>query len=219
MAEQQKVSLSLDSNRDKKIFKELVAQNPNSLVAPATIRTEVLLKKGQQGYSFSLIEDTGSSITEKKLARTDRFKVTELGMFIFVRNPSMIGHEVLHTYPNSVAFAAIENALNPLHLEALYNGFWSYTVDQVVFITGRDLKKFRYVSETQQTDANNKSSLDDMAGFCEIEPQFLIDANKKNLFEISVPFSSDHLIAGDDTHKVYVAFIFRGFLISPLGKK
>ncbi|NOU19415.1 MAG: hypothetical protein HOO91_17805 [Bacteroidales bacterium] len=209
------VHMYLSNSTDRQVFDRLKKQYPNMLIAPSSLRSEQILEKGKQSYNFPIEESAGNiSKTEKRLARNDRFVITSIGMFLLQRDPLIIGHEVLQTYPNATAFTPIVDLLNPLHLETIYNGKWFFTVDQLQIITGRDLLEFRYVGDTQQTAADNKSSMDKDSGFVGMEPQITLDGDKKTSFDIYVPFDSSHLIVGDATHKTHIAFIFRGFLIS-----
>lgn len=190
------------------------AKADGKIATPGHIRIEKLLKAGQNRYTLSVVRDSNSdSVTEKKLDRNDKFTITEIGVFLFKRTAATAGIEVLQTYPNATVFPAGGSgatALNPAHLEVLYNGSLSLSVGQTRFIESLDLNRFRKVPQLIQSGTNANSQREEKDGFIKMTPQITIDGDVKTSFEIEVPAVASLELSND----VYFALIARGFQIT-----
>ena len=158
----------MNSTRHRQIFNALVKKYGKDMVpSPGFLRVEQILSNNKGSYRFPIDTNSGQSQTELKLDRNDLFVVTDLAFYLLKEVSAMPGLNVLQTYPNETEFAAVVGppAFTPGHLEAIYNGRFSLKIATKVNIEAMSMHAFRYVPETQQSGATNKSeySLDKAA--------------------------------------------------------
>ena len=222
----------VSTDRHKGIFQKAQQEyaKDGKIVVPGYLRIEQKIVNGKTKYDFAITRDSNSdSPTELKLDRNDLFKVTDVGLFLMRRDSTLIGHEVLQTYANYIAFPPVGSpfTFNPTHLESFYNGKLSLVVGQTKWIEGLDTRRFRYVGAQQEsltTDGNTpptiinfiqQSSGDEKSGFIEMTPQITLDGNQKNQLSIEAPIASGHIVANTAANtNNYLVVVFRGLLIT-----
>lgn len=143
-------------NRDRQIYNSLVKKYPGQIISPDYLRIEQDLTNTKGSYVFPIETTSGQGLLERKLDRNDIFVITSLGIFLLAEVDTTPGAGVLQTYPNQTVFPAAAG-FNPDHLEAIYNGKLSLKVQSKMNIEGMSMLHFRYVPETQQSAAGNKS--------------------------------------------------------------
>lgn len=143
-------------NRDRQIYNTLLKKYPGQIISPDFLRIEQELKNTTGSYVFPIETTSGQGIMERKLDRNDLFVVTGLMIALLAEADATPGAGVLQTYPNQIVFPAAAG-FNPDHLEAIYNGKLSLKIQSKVNIEGMSMQHFRYVPETQQSAATNKS--------------------------------------------------------------
>jgi hypothetical protein len=152
----------MNANRHRQIFNALVKKyGSDSNPSPGFLRVEQELKNSTGTYRFAIDTQSGGQATELKLDRNDLFVVTDLAFYLLREDATKLGAQVLQTYPNETEFAAVAGppAFTPGHLEAIYNGKFSLKIQSKVNIEAMSMHHFRYVPETQQSAATNKSML------------------------------------------------------------
>lgn len=150
----------MNSARHRQIFNALVKKyGQDAVPSPGFLRVEQELKNSSGVYRFPIDTQSGSGVTELKLDRNDLFVVTDLAFYLLREDATKLGASVLQTYPNETEFAAVVGppAFTPGHLEAIYNGKFSLKIQSKVNIEAMSMHHFRYVPETQQSAATNKS--------------------------------------------------------------
>ena len=123
------------------------------------LRIENRLVNIKATYNFPILL-TGSEVeTEVKLDKNDLFVCTRLAMFIYERDNSTKngGTQPLQTYPNASYFTAGTNFVVK-DLETVYNGSLSFKKGTTVIGERFSTRPFRFVGDTQQSSATNKSN-------------------------------------------------------------
>ena len=147
----------MNANRHRQIFNALVKKyGADAVPSPGFLRVEQELKNSTGTYRFPIDTQSGAQATEQKLDRNDLFVVTDLAFYLLMEDSTKLGLAIPQTYPNEVAFAAVAG-FTPGHLEAIYNGKFSLKIQSKVNIEAMSMHHFRYVPETQQSAAANKS--------------------------------------------------------------
>jgi hypothetical protein len=147
----------MNANRHRQIFNALVKKyGADAVPSPGFLRVEQELKNSTGTYRFPIDTQSGSQPTELKLDRNDLFVVTDLAIYLLSEDGTKLGLAVPQTYPNEQVFTAAAG-FTPGHLEAIYNGKYSLKIQSKVNIEAMSMHHFRYVPETQQSGAANKS--------------------------------------------------------------
>ena len=92
----------ISNDRKKAIFNKAVSDHAkdNKIVYPGFLRMEAKITNGKTTYDFVIGRQANTdSPTENKLDYNDKFIVSELGFFLMARNKTLVGGEVLHTFP------------------------------------------------------------------------------------------------------------------------
>lgn len=198
-----------------KIYQELKQAYPGSKITPSTLRVERPITNGNQTYQFRFSQDSNSdTLTERKMAISDKFRVVEIGMFLINRLTTSIYTEVLQTYPNIFVFPDVSSTFYGIHLEVFYNGYLGLKVDQDVVIEELDTFRFRKAGALQQSSATTKSSMIDKEGFISDIPSITLDGSKQNVLEIKAPITDIHLVKHPTTNYTHMLVVIaRGFRI------
>lgn len=186
------------------------------------LRLESAVLGTQSEITFNVLNNEGTvNETEQRLALTDTFTVTELGIFLMkVTTAGTNRSGVLHTFPNANVFTGSGESAN---LQNIYNGYFKATVNGVQYIPKMDMLRFYRVGAAQKTvgtstyDATNNTSNKYLEstwdnpnyGFYPLTPQLNLSGAWKNSLAITCPASV--AMAGTSSSN-YVVLILRGFL-------
>lgn len=141
-----------DINRDRYIAVNNKAMSIGKFAEPSKIRIEMDLKNGVGNYQFNIKKTDINNQREVSLDRNDVFVVSRWGVFPVVQSTTNPGTEVLASFP------LINDGVNPsvhpvgftnAHIEALYNGTLSWSVDNTVMLSSYPMESFRKVPEQQ----------------------------------------------------------------------
>ena len=154
-------------NFDKEMaaLKSRLGASYRGVMSEGTLRAEVDLVDATGAYAFDFRSAKGiKQLTETLLKENDLFRVLGLRFNLAVRKATVPTAYVPQSFPNKFVFAT-ETADAPAgtfdadHLEAIYNaGSIQYKKGDTVFLPSLALRDSRFVSQTQQTTAANKSS-------------------------------------------------------------
>lgn len=222
----------VSNDHERGIYQKTVDEHKanGKMVIPGFLRIEQKIVNGKTIYTYPITRDSNSdTITELKLDRNDAFKVTHLGFFLMKRVNTLIGHEVLQTYPNYIRFPQNGSPISfdPTHLDAFYNGKLGLSVGQTKWIEAMDTRRFRIVPQAQEsftTNGNTPPSLisyvahseqEEKTGFIDMTPQITLDGNEKNSLFVEAPIQAGHLVANTVANTDnFLVIIMRGLLIT-----
>jgi len=204
---------------------------PGVVAGQGTIVAAVAL--GNTGVvSFNPLAAAGNNelAIERRLPISDTFAITHMGFFLGkvtgTVTDAKLAKMVKQTYPNTSVFSATNDAAN---LEAIYNGFLTIGVNQVNYIDGLDMQRFRTVPTSQQgtttaayvkggpADAEFTIAASgygqDVSTFGPLTPAFYINGKDNLKFSIELPEATD-LNVDTGTTENYAIFVLRGYKIA-----
>lgn len=174
---------------------------------------------GTQGtVDFNLLTNQGTvNTTEKRLAITDNFIITEVGFFIYkVASGSTSQVNTLNTFPNSLVYTGSGEAANLMNL---YNGSLFINIDGRTILESWDLMRHYRVGNAQKTvltaasgtgNAWDASTWDSASyGYFPVTPQITLFGSSKNVIRLNLPASV--AMAGTSSSN-YATLVLRGFL-------
>jgi hypothetical protein len=210
---------AMTNDRQREILRSTSDKYPKTegwIVTPGFLRIEQAISNGKPVYKFSCQKDSNSdSVTEVKLDRNDKFKVSHIGLFLMKRLSTLTGIEVLQTYPNPTAIPDDSTNFLSAHLESFYNGSISIQVGQTVYIEKMDTRRFRCIEENVESASITKSSGRENSGFVELTPQFELDGDGKTIISLEAPVHASAKVANTVTNTTnYLVLMVRGFLIT-----
>jgi len=205
---------------------------PGVVAGQGTIVAAVAL--GNTGVvSFNPLAAAGNNelAIERRLPISDTFAITHMGFFLGkvtgTVTDAKLAKMVKQTYPNSSVFSAANDAAN---LEAIYNGFLTIGVNQVNYIDGLDMQRFRTVPTSQQ--GTTTTQIVDVAGtgletttqaasgygqdvstFGPLTPAFYINGKDNLKFSVELPEATDLNVDTGNTEN-YAIFVLRGYKIA-----
>lgn len=213
------MSKNLTQQGQRMVFDNAVASMKRANLSPgkagltqSSLRFEAPLATNQATYTLdTLVNETlnPAYVTQQKLNLQDAFVISEIGIFIGVANSSAVTETVVkqYTYPSPTVFGAAP----ALALYGVYNGNMSLTVAQRTILPVWDVQRHLYVPQTQLTAAVN-SPVDeiDMScdGFYPVEPNIILQGNKKNVLQISLGAAPANVLANSR-----IVIICRGILV------
>lgn len=182
--------------------------------APHFLRAEQVITNDKSSYLFNFKTTNDDLRTESKLDPNDLFITTGLGFFIEREAVGFEGAGVLASYPGMIS-STDNTKFNPLHLEALYNGYFQITTGQTVTIEKLPALLFRNVPQQE----GGQFKLEDLlyAGGEDI----LFDGGKTQQVKLEVPTFANILVASEDATKYrnkVVLFAF-GYILKGAGYK
>lgn len=146
-----------------KLVTSLRAEFPGLVISKSKLRAEVkaVAQKGTLNFNFKA-NKPGPSETELPylLADNDKF-VTQFYKFGMAERNTATGiYSVIQRYPNPIVFAdGAGGAMNLEHLEFVWaHGYLQLKKGDQVYIPSLPLDESRFVGQTQQTAATNKTS-------------------------------------------------------------
>ena len=154
----------------------------NGIVSESYLRAEVETVDGTGIYPFDFRASKGSKRPQERLLNeNDLFRVTAIRLFLLSSLTANKGICVPQTYPNSTVFDDETND-SPAgtfvtdHLEAVYNaGYLTYKKGDTTYLPALSLRDARFVAQTQQSSATNRSSTE------QVSPGAIILAQPFNL--------------------------------------
>lgn len=209
---------------NRQVFKAMKKSFPKGTVISAhQLRVEAPISNNANTYELKILEDTQAGIkTEIRLNKNDMMYVTGIGLALYnrkaINDPSASTEtiEPLQTYPNQTYFAA--SVLHvPGHLEVFYKGDLSLKIGNTVFIPKLSTDKFKYVPQTQQSAATNKSQYTNDDLIKELASHYRIKGTDQIEFNLNVKTIAGLLAAADTTTSPNtenrVVLLLDGFLV------
>lgn len=144
--------------------KQKLGSSYKGVVSESFLRAETNTIDGTGYYPFDFRASKGSKeVTEKLLNDNDLFRVLGIRFFLINRLTSNPVIAVPQTYPNHTVFdSELDDSpagtFDPTHLEAFYNGFITYKKGDTTYLPALSLRDARFVAQTQQSAATNRSS-------------------------------------------------------------
>lgn len=188
------------------------------IITPGYLRSEqVLGTQNQVGFPILVNEGTAPRSTERRLAISDAFVITDLGIRIGRLTGATTevtpGPIQLESFVNPAIFTvAGERAA----LNTFYNGALSVKVGSITYIEALDMLRFQYVGTAQRGmtlftastyGASTQHGLSDLA---DIVPTIMFSGQEKNIVQVTLPESAA-MGAVSPASNVAV-FYARGFL-------
>lgn len=147
---------------------KLKVEYPNLIITPSALRSERILTNNTSNYKFELLVQGQPTGTEVRIDQNDVFFATHIGVKIARIDTTKSSAAVLQTYPNETVFPASAGFV-PSDLEAIYNSQLSVKIGTQEFIPNLPTSLCRYVPQTQQSAAGNKSQIQSLDGMVEVE--------------------------------------------------
>lgn len=198
-----------------------------TIVTPSYLRFEKSIEGSFTTISFDVLANQGTpTVTERRLALTDKFVVTSLGFWLLksdataasvpVSTSAQIANAVPYSYPNSTAFSLSGQAAN---LQSLYNSYMSLRINTTVYIDSLPMMNFQRIATSQQVTAaanQNGISRDEWqsAGFgtVAIEPTVTFNGAAKIDLAINMPTSVALGGSGSHAYQTTACVIAYGYL-------
>lgn len=198
----------------------------NTVVALHSLRADVDLIDGNGTYDFDFRKAKGNQkATEILLNENDAFVAVGVRFGLAVRDTTLECVHVVQSYPNKIIFedettATPSGTFNPDHLEAIYNaGFLSYKKGDTTWIPRLSLDNSRFVGQTQQSSAANKSSTEFFeSGVQPLEQPLKFQGTDLGELKLNIPAASllklQYTTAAHSGKKVIAVCKLFGVLIS-----
>lgn len=146
-------------------IKAQLGKGYKGVISQSFLRAEEPTVDGEGNYSFNFrTAKGGGTTTERLLKENDAFIAMGARFFIAIRDSAVPSAFVKQYYPNAFIFEdeaalAAPGTFRTEHLEALYNaGTLNYFKGDTTYLPAMSLTDFRFVGQTQQTSATNKTS-------------------------------------------------------------
>ncbi|MCX7901198.1 MAG: hypothetical protein N2483_02690 [Burkholderiaceae bacterium] len=195
----------------------------NVIVTPGYLRSEVVLG-ASNAINFPILVNEGGSTgaprsTERRLAISDRFVITDLG--IRIGRLSGTGPETtpgpmrLESFVNPAVFTV---AAEQAALHTLYNGSLAVKVGSITYIEAIDMLRF-IRADTAQRGLNvsatapssyGMSYMHGLSDLADIVPTITFDGQQKNVVTVTLPEAANMAAAAPATN--VAVFIAKGFL-------
>lgn len=164
------------------------------VISQSSLRAEVDLADGTGQLIFDFRNAKGiKQPTEMLLNENDLFRVLEVDFSIASRLTANPAIRVPQTYPNPIVFDtelddAPAGTFDTTHLEAIWNGWLSYIKGDTTYIKALMLDAARFVSQTQQSAATNRSSTEqDGSGVISVERPFNLIGTDLGTLALNIP--------------------------------
>jgi hypothetical protein len=193
-------------------------------ISPSFLRLEKPLGTDRV-INFDVTDATSALNNEVRLKQSDKFTVTEWGLFIYktlaTPTPASYSQSVLYTYPNNTVFTGTNEAA---YLQSIYNGYMSLKVGQTTYFEKYPTLDFLQIPTDQKgvgtstydatNNAFNKVLFDPRgqdSGFLDLESTVTFDGRQD--INIALNRASTVDVSGTSSTNMIVLFM-RGFLIS-----
>jgi len=217
-----------EAEKFKAAYLAKTGQKFTGVISQSFIRAEVELQDANGNYTFDLRNAKGTkAITELLLKENDMFKVYDINFALGVKDSTNPAAYVPQTYPNGLIFEdeaglTTPGAFRTLHLEAIYNGgYLGYKKGDTTYLPALSLRPARFVSQTQQSSATNKSSTEqNHGGHIPLARPFTIIGTDVGDLTMTIPGAATLKIqynataTGHATSKVIAIVQLEGLLIS-----
>ncbi len=217
-------------NNHRAVFNAMKQKYPSAIITDSYLRMEASIQGTFNQIQFSVLQNQPPiNNTERRLAITDRFCVTQMGLFLMKAGTSTTATQAqiagagLRTWPNPQVFTGAAEAVA---LQNIYNGFMQVKIDSTTYFDSLDLMRFYRVPVSQQGvayiaagPALNQIQRDGWDilnyGYCPIDPTFEMSGRGKNDLSLQLPVSVD--LSGTSTQN-FAVLITRGFLMQNAAK-
>jgi hypothetical protein len=214
--------------RDRETLAKGRSKYPGKQIRPAYLRYEIVLDNNKTSYRIQLTSRQNGRATERFLQNTDCFLVEDMGIFLFAQDARKPGTGQLLTYPSPTALATAYGVTigtapgsgfpAAVDLEAVYAGTAQLTIDKQIEMDGFDLRRARFVPQTQAGTGIDKDQADYTGGYIPLEPGFDLNGTKQAELLLSLPaFTGGQtpvFAATASNYEVGLAIIFRGYEVA-----
>lgn len=212
------------------VFNQMKRDHPGAIITDSYIRCEASLQGSITQVRFNTLTNEGSmNVTERRLSITDKFCVTQLGVFLMkagttaTATQAQIAGGYLRTWENPQVFTGANEAVA---LHNLYNGYLQVRIDSTVYFDALDMHRFYRVPTSQKGFASTltpgaaqliqQDGWDILNyGFCPVDPTFTMSGRGKNDITINLPTSVD---TSGTSSQNFAVLIARGFLMQNAAK-
>ena len=163
------ISQPITERKLREVFNMLKAKYPNSRIQASALREEKKLENNNRTLTYSFGEGTVIP-TERRLRRTDAFKVLGMSLQLLIEETLKPGKGVLITYPNPFQVNQVTSApsasipgvavVSPKDLNAVYNGTISASVNSDTQFEYIETRQFLTVPSTQENSINDYTETD-----------------------------------------------------------
>ena len=206
------------------LLKIVKKQFKGAIIADHQLRVEQPINNQTNTYEMKVLEDTMLGIkTEIKLNKNDLFLCTGIGLAVYNRkntndaNASTETVEPLQTYGNESYFGAATANFDPKHLEFVYKGHITLKVGSTIYIPQLSTDKFKFVPQTQQSAATNRSQYNNEEIIKDLTAHYKIRGTDQVEFNLNVKTFTGIKAAADTTavpnSENRVVLLLDGFLI------
>ena len=190
---------AISEEKRRSVFNVLKGEYVGKRIQPSYLRQEVVLKNNQSNYEFNFAELVAAALnaTERRLRRTDAFKVLGMSLQLLIEETLKPGKGVLITYPNPFQVNQVTSApsasipgvavVSPKDLNAVYNGTISASVNNDTQFEYIETRQFLTVPSTQENSINDYTETDIAAGMISLEPHLLLNGKNTNKFVLTIP--------------------------------
>lgn len=193
-------------------------------ILPSTLRSDTVVTI-QQSIKWTVTQNNPNPgqqtvrTTDIRLQQQDAFMITELSVMFGneLSAGTTPGSVLLQTWENPEAVAVLPLTVggfgaNAAALIEAYNGRLSMTVDTVVYLNGLDMLHFKRVDTAQAGAGDSDQSYFNGGKFFPIAPFATLTGQSSNLFELTMPESTD--FTGVTDNRVIASLHCRGLLIA-----
>lgn len=174
---------------------KVLGLNYQGVISESALRAETETTDGTGTYTFDFKASKGTKVPQERLlADNDLFRVLGVRFFLLSRTTANRAIAVPQTFPNAIIFDDETNdspagTFVTEHLEAFYNaGYLTYKKGDTTYLPYLPLKDARFVAQTQQSSAANKSSTEMVApGMIVLSRPFHISGIDQGELSIVVP--------------------------------
>jgi hypothetical protein len=206
-------------------------------IQPGVLRLEKAVNASATSYQFPVLgEDGTTSLTEKRLNRSDTFFVVKHGVLLGLRNTDEPSRMKLFSY-NSPAFQnAIGTAGLTADLLAIYNGSLEIALDQKQVIQNFDLNMFlhrpdgchqdgagKILQSTELVDTTTtyvyepdlyQDSGSPLAGLQKVTPLLNFNGTAKNKITVNFPKEAGISFAPANNNEIVLVYYAVGFTLA-----
>jgi len=217
----QAANVSSNDSQTRAIYNAIRKSRPGCVITWSYLRSEVLLTTTTGVVKFPILvnDQPAANINERRLNISDEFQVIEFGIFLYkVPTGQGLDEQILQTYPNPNLFS---KSGETRALQALYNGYFTVTLNRKQIIPYYDALQFFRVPDSQQGTTSaaiagpvqytiaNSAYLHSKWGLNESLPTFRMSGAIVN--DVTLNANAKDMTGTASTN--YVVFFSRGFLI------
>lgn len=209
------------TDRSRAIYNQIKRENPGSVTTPGYLRMEKSLQGSFNSIRFDVLvneNNGGINVTERRLALTDKFVMTSLGVYLIKAGAGTTATDAekaaakLRANNNALIFTAAGEAA---FLEGIYNGYLKIVIDGKVYLEALDIRRFYRIETAQKGVGPAVITTDDgwpspNYGMAELTPSIELNGMGKN--EITAIFPTSMTGSGTASQN-FICLYAKGLLV------